>query len=188
MLLFNSGLLKLIFAAFLKLFLVYICSFSIVIWGVLTQKKPFAGKIDGSWFALDFLMPFLQWYARFPPHQPHKTSDINNSCLLNSYSPVQQAYVNSQIPSTISGSPLSSILKAEPILPWDALVCTFLILLEFAVLFQISVWPAQTSDVHGQPGRCRAKPTGRQAYCFQEELLCRVVLEFICRLQVQIKK
>lgn len=56
------------------------------------------------------------------------------------------------------------------------------------MLIQISVWPAQTSDVHGQPGRCRAKPTGRQAYCFQEELLCRVVLEFICRLQVQIKK
>jgi len=44
------------------------------------------------------------------------------------------------------------------------------------------------TDVHGQQGRCRAKPAGRQPYCFQKQLLCRVVLEFICRLQVQIKK
>lgn len=35
-------------------FFAFICSFSIVVWGVLTQKKPFAGKFDVLWVVLEF--------------------------------------------------------------------------------------------------------------------------------------
>lgn len=73
----------------------------------------------------------------------------------------------------------------------EALVCFFLLLLEFAVRIQKSVWPLQTSDVFvANEEQRRAKPTGRHHAVFRNSLsaerFCSLFVD--CRYRFVLKK
>ena len=143
-----------------------------MVWGVLTQKKPFAGKFDVLWVVLEFSA-----LSPIDKHASWRTTPGLRACPPNSYSLVWQTLLSSQILSTNVSPPVCSVVKAEPMLPQGPPLCTVWLLLEFAVRTQISAWPAQTADtcVASEEQR-RAKPTGWQLHCFQKWLLCRGVL------------
>lgn len=77
------------------------------------------------------LFPFLPLINTLPsPPAPVYKYDV---CPPNSYSLMPSAYVRSQMPSVILSPPLTYILKAEPMVPRCALMCT--LFLQFAVFF-----------------------------------------------------
>lgn len=75
------------------------------------------------------------------------TGPILYACSPNSHSLAWYILLSSQILITNASPSLSCVVKEEPILLQGGLVCTFLLLLDFAVQIQMSVWPGPMSGM-----------------------------------------